>query len=333
MPYNAASDTTNPRKGHSLDDIPAHDPFVLAHKETNTYYLYTTGIPELTDLDRNGVLVYKSKDLLEWEGPFVIFEVPDGIWAHPTHGTWAPEVHSYNGKYYLFVTLHNRDTILTEPPEVWKTNHLRGTSIAVSDSPEGPFQLLKTDGPVPPRNFMTLDGTLYEDENGKPWMVYCHEWIQVIDGTFEAIPLKQDLSDADGEPIHLFKASEAPWVNAERKPGAMPQEYVSDGCQLYRTKGGDLVMLWSSYDKEGYVQTMARSQSGKLEGPWEQLDPLVKGDSGHGMLFKTFQDTWKLILHHPFSTPESRAKIYEVEETENSFNVIGPWGQVPRPKA
>lgn len=91
-------------------------------------------------------------------------------------------------------------------------------------------------------------------------------------------------------------------------------------------------MLWSSYNDEGYVQTIARSQSGKLEGPWEQLDPLVKGDSGHGMLFKTFEDNWMLILHYPFSTPESRAIIYEAEETEDRFNIIGPWGQVPRPK-
>jgi len=324
MPFNNASDTSNPRNGHRLKDIPAHDPFVLSHEPTNTYYLYTTGIPELTDLERNGVLVYKSKDLLDWEGPYVVFEIPDGTWAHPRHGTWAPEVHQYDGKYYLFVTLHNRDKILAESPEVWKTNHMRGTSIAVSISPEGPFELLKTDGPVPPRNFMTLDGTLYLDEAQKPWMVYCHEWIQVIDGTFEAIPLKNDLSDSDGEPLHLFKASDAPWINAERKPNMQPSVYVSDGCQLYRTKGGHLVMLWSSYNQEGYVQTIARSKSGNLEGPWEQMDPLVKGDSGHGMLFKTFEDAWMLILHHPFSTPESRAKVYEIEETEDSFVVIKP---------
>ncbi|MCM3727746.1 hypothetical protein M3226_18970 [Neobacillus cucumis] len=49
---------------------------------------------------------------------------------------------------------------------------------------------------------------------------------------------------------------------------------------------------------------------------------MVVGDSGHGMLVKTFEGDWMLILHHPFSTPESRAKIYEVEETEDSFRVI-----------
>ncbi|MBO0994726.1 glycoside hydrolase family 43 protein [Bacillus sp. SD088] len=324
MPYNNASDPFHPTKGLRLRDIPAHDPYVLAHKETNTYYLYTTAIPELTDLERYGVLVYKSKDLLNWEGPFVVFKIPDGAWAHPQHGTWAPEVHYYNHKYYLFVTLHNRERILAEPPKVWKTNHLRGTSIAVADSPEGPFILLKTDGPVPPKNFMTLDGTLYVDEEQKPWMVYCHEWIQVMDGTFEAIPLKDDLSAATGPPQHLFKASDAPWINTEQQPGVQPSIYVSDGCQLYRTKSGHLIILWSTYNKEGYVQTIARSKSGQLKGPWEQLEPLVGADSGHGMLFKTFAGKWMLILHHPFSTPESRAMIYEMEETEDSFKVVRP---------
>ncbi|MCI3918639.1 glycoside hydrolase family 43 protein [Paenibacillus sp. TRM 82003] len=320
--YNDAADTANPREGHRLANIVVHDPFVLPDPRNKIYYLYTSGIPDYTDLSRCGVLLYKSRDLLFWEGPYVAFTVPDGAWAHPQHGTWAPEVHEYMGKYYLFVTLHNKDRIIADVPQVWRTNHLRGTSIAVADSPEGPFELIKKSAPVPPEQFMTLDGTLFLDEGGEPWMVYCHEWIQVIDGTFEAIRLKKDLSDSVGEPIHLFKASDAPWLNHERKPSVRESLYVSDGCQLYRTKRGGLVMLWSSYNNEGYVQTIARSQSGKLEGPWEQLDPLVYEDSGHGMLFQTFEGTWMLILHQPFDTPASRAKIYVMEETEESFAVV-----------
>jgi hypothetical protein len=60
-------------------------------------------------------------------------------------------------------------------------HHLRATQIAVADSPDGPF---KVHGPKmqPPEDYMTLDGTLFV-ENGVPWMVYAHEWIQVLDGT------------------------------------------------------------------------------------------------------------------------------------------------------
>jgi len=267
-------------------------------------------------------MTYKSKDLLNWDGPYIVFLVPDGVWANPMHGTWAPEVHEYKGRYYLFVTLHNNDKIIAEPPKVWRINHMRGTVIAVGDSPAGPFKLLKEDGPHTPENFMTLDGTLYVDKSGQPWMVYCHEWIQVIDGTMEAIRLKNDLSEAEGKPIHLFKASDAPWINAESIPSLRQRHYVTDGPQLYRTKEDRLLMLWSSYNRQGYVQTIARSKSGKIEGPWEQLEPLVYGDSGHGMLFNTFDGQLMLVLHQPFRLPYSRAKIYEMEDVGGTFRVV-----------
>jgi beta-xylosidase len=311
------------QQGLKLADVRVHDPFIVAHQPTKTYYLYTAGGPR-QGLDRSGVVTYKSKNLREWEGPFVVFTVPDGIWANPSHGVWAPEVHEYKGRFYLFATLHNNDAILSTPPQVWRTNHLRGSIVAASDSPAGPFQVLKSSGPHPPTNFMTLDGTLYVDPEGQPWMVYAHEWIQVIDGTMEAISLKGDLSDTIGEPIHLFKASDAPWINAERKPSTKQNQYVTDGPQLYRTKTGKLMMLWASYDRDGYVETIARSRSGTLQGPWEQLEPLVRGDSGHGMLFKTFEGQWMLVLHHPFGKPTTRAHLYEMEDTGDTFRVVRP---------
>ena len=50
--------------------------------------------------------------------------------------------------------------------------------------------------PIVDRSVMTLDGTLFVDAGGKPWLVYAHEWVQIGDGTIEAMPLKDDLSAA-----------------------------------------------------------------------------------------------------------------------------------------
>lgn len=308
-----------PRQGLRLPDISLHDPWILAHEESQTYYLYTAGRSNVLGTNRSGTVTYKSKNLREWDGPYSVFAVPDGIWANPSQGAWAPEVHRYNGKYYLFVTLHNSDRVIDRPPDVWRVTHMRGTIIAVSDSPEGPFVPMKTDGPVPPADFMTLDGTLYI-EDGVPWMVYAHEWIQMIDGTMEAVPLKPDLSAAAGEPIHLFKASDAPWLNAQRKPSKRENRYVTDGPELFRTKTGQLLMLWASYDREGYVQTVARSESGKLAGPWKQPEPLVGKDSGHGMLFKTFEGQLMMVLHQPFRN--ARAKLFDMEDTGDNLKVV-----------
>ena len=191
----APTSTTPPvvRTGLRLPEIQLHDPWMLADRSTRTYYLYSSASPRITGQGRTGTLYYTSKDLATWEGPRIAFVAPESSWADPRVGAWAPEVHEYKGKYYLFTTLHNPAKQLATT-DTTRPNLMRATVIAVSDSPGGPFTLTKLDAPVTPREFMTLDGTLYVDRAGTPWMVYAHEWIQKVDGTMEAIPLKRDLT-------------------------------------------------------------------------------------------------------------------------------------------
>ncbi len=227
-----------------MPSIALHDPWILAHEESKTYYLYTSAQPGVIGTNRAGTVAYKSKDLRVWDGPYVVFTVPDGTWANPREGAWAPEVHRYQGRYYLFTTLHNSDRVIDQPPAVWRVTHMRGTVIAAADSPEGPFSLLNTNGPVPPADFMTLDGTFYV-EDGVPWMVYAHEWIQMIDGMMEALPLKAGPFQCSPATRFTFsKGSDAPWLNAHRKPSKQENNYVTDGPELFRTKTGQLLMLW-----------------------------------------------------------------------------------------
>jgi beta-xylosidase len=308
-----------------LPEMPLHDPFILAYAPTRTYYLYTSNVASLTGVKRVGTMTYTSKDLKHWSRPKVVFTVPEGFWAE--QGGWAPEVHAYRGRFYLLTTLHNETKEIPQPRPLGHTTYMRGTIIAVSDSPDGPFVPVKADGPIPPANFMTLDGTLYVDGAGKPWMVYAHEWLQVTDGTMEAVPLKEDLTGASGEPMSLFKASDAPWIDAQAVPNTKGSVYVTDGPELFRSKDGHLLMLWSSYEhlnvedgKSHYVQTVARSASGELKGPWVQLEPLVRQDSGHGMLFRTFDGELMMVLHRPFKM--ARGKLYEMRDEGDHLEVV-----------
>lgn len=306
-----------------LPNMPLHDPFIVAHEPTRTYYLYTTNDARMTGDRRPGTMVYRSTDLLNWSRPTVVFHVPEGTWADPTERPWAPEVHEYRGKFYLFTTLHNAKRSLFEPPEVPYATSARSTIIAVSDTPDGPFTVLSNGGPWAPADFMVLDGTLFLDDRSKPWMVYAHEWVQKVDGTMEAIPLSDDLAKPIGDPIHLFSASEGPWLHADRVargPTTRATNYVTDGPQFFRSKAGSLLMLWSSYDNDGYVQTVARSRSGTLTGPWEQHEPLLRQDSGHGMLFRTFEGQLMLIVHRPFNN--ARGKLYDVEDAGDHLRIV-----------
>ena len=68
----------------------------------------------------------------------------------------------------------------------------------VSDNPDGPYVPMK-DSTYLPADKPTLDGTFWVDKDGKPYMVYCYEWLQALDGTIEKIELKPDLSGTIGE--------------------------------------------------------------------------------------------------------------------------------------
>jgi hypothetical protein len=293
------------KTGLKLTDFHAHDPCILADRNSKTYYLYTSGRPAETGQKRSGVVMYKSRDLVGWEGPHVVFMVPDGIWANPEHGVWAPEVHFYQGKYYLFATLLNNDAVIDQIPPTWRTTR-RATQIFVAGSPEGPFQVLGKE-PIAPAEFMTLDGTLYV-EDGVPY-------------TMEAVRLKPDLSAAEGEPFYLFKASDAPWLGEQFLTSREERHYVTDGPFLYQTRTGKLLMIWSSWKNEIYAETVAYSLSGKLKGPWRQAEPLLTDDSGHGMIFRDFDNRLMLVVHFPTMSPLSRANLYELEDTGDAIRI------------
>ncbi len=216
-------------------------------------------------------------------------------------GARGPEIHRYNGKYYFLVTLTNRDAVFAEPPVVSRPNYLRGVVVAEADSPNGPFELLRSDWPLPPKDFMTLDGTLYVDPQGKPWMVYAHEWWQVLDGSIEAVPLSDDLSSSIADPIFLFKGSDGPWLSTQSRVTSDERTYVAEGPQVYRTRDGQLLIFWSTHTIEhGYIQAVVRFKSGELTGPWEQLEPLLQDDSGHGMVFEDFEGRSMMAIDGPY---------------------------------
>jgi beta-xylosidase len=301
-----------------MPDMPLHDPWILANAADHTYYLYTSNVPMLTGVTERGTMVYRSSDLKSWQKPVVVFRTSEMRWAQ--NGAWAPEVHVWKGKYYLFTTVHDDTKALMPGKNASRPTYRRGTISAVSDSPLGPFHPLNADGPLAPDDFMTLDGTLYIDPAGKPWLVYAHEWIQKTDGTMEAMPLADDLAHSVGRPEFLFKASDAPWLDAHGTASTDDTRYVTDGPELYRSKDGHLLMLWSSYDNGSYVETLARSKTGKLEGPWEQLGPLVEQDSGHGMLFHSFDGKLMMVLHRPFKN--ARGKLYEMRDAGDRLEIV-----------
>ncbi|MBQ9417905.1 MAG: family 43 glycosylhydrolase [Bacteroidales bacterium] len=302
-----------------LKDIRVRDPFILADGKTQTYYLYCSSSVSHEGKTLGGVAVYWSKDLADWQGPKQVFEVPESNWA--TGLVWAPEVHQYRGKYYLFATMNSsvewkrRDTVL--PPY-----YLRGTQIFRADSPEGPFLPLG-DKPATPEGEMCLDGTLWV-EDGVPYMVYCHEWVETLDGEMRLMRLTKNLHKAAGPSSRLFCASAASWASPLQWEGMGAEKYyVTDGPFLYRTRTGKLVMLWSSFVGSSYAVGIAESTTGRIAGPWiHQREPLFSRDGGHGMLFRSFDGRLYVVLHSPNApSGAERAVLHEVEDVGETLRL------------
>ena len=273
-----------------FEDINIRDPFVLV--EGGLYYLYGSraadGWGKCTGLD-----VYVSDDLAEWSGPRECFTPPGDFWSDINF--WAPEVHKYRGRYYMFVSFKSE-------------TRERGTQILAADSPLGPFGL-HSDGPVTPEAWSCLDGTLYLERDGTPYMVFCHEWTQVGDGEICAMRLSDDLSAPAGEPWLLFKASSTGWAQTGDPPN------VTDGPFLHRLSDGTLLMLWSSLRGKSYVEAVAYSDNGRLDGVWRHKDELLfDGDGGHGMLFTDLDGGLRFIMHCPNKTPDERPVVKRVAE-------------------
>ena len=311
----------------SIIDIRAHDPFIVSDKERGCYFWAADSLLLRREgRECGGVDIRKSTDLVNFEEPVAAWRPPKDFFAQWQY--WAPELHFHNGRWFMFTTTTGEMKGAGIETGAFPTDKIRGTMVFVSDKPEGPYEPW-SDGPLTPLNMLTLDGTLYVDKKGKPWMVYCHEWLQVIDGTMEAIPLSEDLKKAAGDPVHLFKASDAAWSKGgycESYGGVEYKKtiYVTDGPFLFHDLSGGLCMLWTTSSNGVYTTGIARSPSGEVTGPWFQSEtPLYDQDGGHAMLFKTLEGKDMLAMHiHHSTRGNERLKLIPVKYTETGITLL-----------
>lgn len=304
------------RENVPRDSIRLSDPFILADDKTSTYYMTGTG----------GML-WKSKDLERWTGPFVVTQTDPNSWMGKNPMIWAAELHHYKDKYYYFATFTNRDVII----DTVKGNEIerRASHVLVSDKPDGPYVPMEDSTYLPPEK-PTLDGTFWVDTDGKPYMVYCHEWLQNWNGTMEKIELKPDLSGTIGEGEVLFRAKDSPWSKEYDDNGNIIPHKVTDGPWLFTTQTGKLGMLWTSWIHNEYAQGVAYSESGTLDGPWVHEEELITPlNFGHGMMFRTFDGKLLMSAHSHKEDENGRyiriPHLFEVDDSGDRIKVGKPF--------
>lgn len=295
----------------TTEEIHMRDPFVFTDHQAKKYYLFGTSFADGCGDEEPIFEVYVGSDLQHWEGPYVAFQPPKGFWG--VRHYWAPEVFKIDEKYYMFATCKGG------------IGEHRGTGILVSDHPAGPYTP-HSEQAITPENWECLDGTYYEDRDGQRWMVFCHEWTQEYEGKIKAIRLTSDLKNSFGEPVEILNAIDMPWIRPFGDPRIEKEGYLTDAPFMYEAGNGDLLLLWSSYSIPnygdqglgGYTVAIARSRSGKIEGPWEHdPDLLMDRNAGHSSLFHTLDGQLHLATHYP-DTPHGHERPLFLRVTEKN---------------
>jgi len=300
-----------------FNDLVMSDPFIYPHPETQTYYLTSSG-----------GWMYKSNDLKMWTGPYKIIDIT-GLWLEKAGFAAAAEIHRIGDSFYYAGTWSDHSDLIEQVPRRYNVPHNQ-TYLLRADNPEGPYTsfAIEPGYDYQPREWDCIDGTLYE-EDGKIYMIFVHEWTQLIDGTMDYIELAPDLSYTVSEkPVTMFRATEAPWAMemnsiGEATFGLKMPGWVTDGPQMFRTQTGKLGMLWSSWGKERYVQGIAYSESGTIAGPWvQEKEPFLSNNSGHGMLFKTFEGKLIFLVHHAEENGPRKPQYWNVDDSGDKL-VLG----------
>ena len=195
------------------------DPMILKHGDT--YYLYYTGGTTLS--------VRTSTNLTAWGDAKTIFKLSQTSWG--VEKCWAPEVHEYNGKFYLYFC--GRDS-----------NQIFHGSVAVCDTPDGTFEPIG-DKPLLNFPFSVIDLSLLADDDGRTYIYYSKDCsTNKVNGRGVSesygVEVTNDFTALIGEPVLVSTPTE-PW---EMKSGTT---IWNEGPVVFKQNGKYYLLYSANY--------------------------------------------------------------------------------------
>lgn len=265
-------------------DLHIRDPFVLVHG--GKYYLTgTTG---------GEIRMYESQDLENFVETCVLVQ-PQYLTG--CTDVWAPEIHEYQGRFYLIFS-------------VYKSETGRGSIIFVSNDLNGDFKPL-TGEYITPAGWGCLDATLFV-YRGAPYLCFSNEWTTPVshdgDGSLFIARLSDDLTRLAEPPKKIVSGKHCGFsvqIDLYKKIFG----YVAEGPYLYE-ENGEIALLWSTFTKTGYSVIKSVSRSG-IYGGYTYEKTVFDKDGGHCMRFIDLSGKPKIVLHRPNVSPLERAVFLE----------------------
>ncbi len=268
-------------------DLRIRDPFVYV--EDGCYYLLGTTGNDSWGRGSN-LLLYKSQDLQTFE---VVGRMTQECYLEGYRNVWAPELHRYNGTYYLIVSLYRDDLG-------------RGSMIFVSDRVDGDFVPL-TGEYITPKGLGCLDASLFVWK-GKPYLYYSYEWTTPEgDGSLYVAELSGDLKTLIGEPVRIINGKTCGLATEIESGGR--RGYVAEGPYAVE-EGGKIALYWSTFTPQGYCVFKHTAEDIFGEYGFEKM--VFEKDGGHCMIFTDLEGSRRLTLHQPNTSPMERMRIFSL---------------------
>lgn len=212
-------------------------------------------------------LCYSTTDMKNWTAHGPVLAAKDFVNAN-SGSAWAAQVVEKDGKYYYYVTLD------------CKEGHF--ITVAVSDSPTGPFKEARPGKPLITDAMTTdshranadIDPTIFIDDDGTPWMAWGN-------GDCYMVKLNRNMVELDG-PI-----TKVPYRN------------YSEGPWLF--KRGNLYYNVYAADAPGVqAEQICYSTAKKITGPWT-YGGFITGPAKHGFTIHPsvveFKKQWYFFYH------------------------------------
>ena len=264
-------------KGEPLD---LADPYVLEYE--GIFYAYGTHA-------RDGITVYRSKDLKHWEGPCGNAENNLALHKNDSWGKrkfWAPEVYPYGDGFIMTFSVDTH------------------TAIAYSDSPLGPFKQEEPFSVYIP-DFDNIDSHIFIDDDGQAYL-YWVWWRFGRGNEIWVSKLSPDLKTMVGKPHACLHATDGTWEVVPLDNGEIHR--VAEGPFILKHNGKYyLTYSCNHYISHDYAVGYAVSDSPL--GPWERYEgnPILRKHKGyvgtghHSFLTTSKGDTY-IIYHVHHST-------------------------------
>ena len=305
------------------DIIYTADPAVMV--KDDTVYLYSTHDEQALgthDYRMYDYRLWTSTDLINWENKGAVLRYSDFDWARGSDKTGNAYAHhvihrkdaSGKSKYFFYVTV-----------EGGQTNGEFGFAIgvAVSDSPEGPFEdprampmiMLEETAQYKDHSWRNIDPAVFIDDDGRAYLYWGNKQLWWVELESDLIHLKGEKYTLDAQGKMQNRDLSNVTINAIKTlPNFEEAPYVSK-------HNGTYYLVYAA----GFPESIAYATSKSATGPWKYqgviMEPLPGTSTIHPAMFEFNGGTF--LAYHNADLPDGGSYRRSVAIDRVYFNKDG----------